>query len=875
MPNAGHADFWDDAAAFKQHLRAFARVGEGGSGCVSDLEIDILLRKRNRAKLPEALIRWLDYARVQAMLDSSSEPQSQDVGSIAANAVGDQPTANDSLGFTPYVEAIAAFLTSEKTRPPLTMSVEGEWGSGKSSFMLQLEQAIRGPARSYVFVQGLPKSLGGFAEDGSVFRAAWSALRKNRRRITIQFNAWRHDKQDALWAAFALKFAKDLRGKVGFFRALQGDALLFAKRLKGVRGWLEILVLLVSLLLLAGGLAGLYRFVGQHPTANIRRTVSILVAESHDQQVPDTEKKENKDTSYKLPWPYEFLFSKGRWGILLSLALGGLVRFHKQVKLPISIEIEKYLTKPDYRSRIAFIETFHEDFSRVLAAYAKGQRIFVFIDDLDRCDVPKAAELIQAINLMIGDTGELIFILGMDREKVAAGITQKYKDLLPYLPEFNSADASQVTEALYFGYSYLEKFIQLSFSLPVLSGEAALRQFLSSLSIDTSHANFRSRIAKYWSTRLSVGLRQKSSADSGPTEAKVALGTTATNAASEEVVISLRIRVESDSERILRTAEMVAPIFENNPRKLKQFLNSFRMALFLCSEFGLLDKRGDRSPTTPEQVGKFVAMTLRFPGLKELLVEDPRYLYALETGAQMGMKSPWLRDNGVKRVLQFGVGSNEKPFDPAVYSLEKFPAAKLFSILPKVPPARLPRPDAHSSTNRVAGPAIVSFEVTQSHSALDINPRSESVLSSATDESEFSEEASPTITPATEGNSTNDARFDLNLPIQENAARLIQSRLAAVDPAMKSTFEEALRLLLAEGSVNEYFGLNDLKRRGHAQNWANLFAGMQRSTNLVQPVPGQGERRPEDTDWQIKPELRSAVAAYFQLKPGGATSASA
>src|SRR5205085_10758027 len=55
---------------------------------------------------------------------------------------GDQPTSEDSIGFTPYVNAIAEFLSNEKTKAPLTLSIEGEWGSGKSSFMLQLEKEL-------------------------------------------------------------------------------------------------------------------------------------------------------------------------------------------------------------------------------------------------------------------------------------------------------------------------------------------------------------------------------------------------------------------------------------------------------------------------------------------------------------------------------------------------------------------------------------------------------------------------------------------------------------------------------------------------------------------------------------------------------------
>ena len=62
--------------------------------------------------------------------------------SILTASVNDQETDEDGLGFTPYAEALAAFLTNPATQTPLTISVEGRWGSGKSSFMRQLMKQI-------------------------------------------------------------------------------------------------------------------------------------------------------------------------------------------------------------------------------------------------------------------------------------------------------------------------------------------------------------------------------------------------------------------------------------------------------------------------------------------------------------------------------------------------------------------------------------------------------------------------------------------------------------------------------------------------------------------------------------------------------------
>ena len=96
--------------------------------------------------------------------------------SVRNVGVSDQATGVDSLGFKPYVTAIANFLLNKETQPPLTLSIEGKWGSGKSSFMKQLEKY----------------------------------LRENKQQRTVWFNAWRHDKAEAVWTAFALSFIKQI-----------------------------------------------------------------------------------------------------------------------------------------------------------------------------------------------------------------------------------------------------------------------------------------------------------------------------------------------------------------------------------------------------------------------------------------------------------------------------------------------------------------------------------------------------------------------------------------------------------------------------------------------------------------------------------------
>lgn len=618
-------------------------------------------------------------------------PADESLGSIAGNAVGDHPTQNDTLGFTPYVEALAAFLTAPETRPPLTISIEGDWGSGKSSFLLQLEACIRGLDPLHNFLESLPWVLGGNPEHTQSAATAFRALFVDRRPLAVRFNAWRHDKQDQLWAAFALSFVESLRREVGPVRALWGDLRLFLKRLHGVRAWLELLGLALSLLILAAAAIRYHAWLGGLLHLSGLQISNILT----NLQKPDS------PTHLDRSW-LDAVATHGAWGGLASIAIAGIYKFHSKFKLPLSLDLKKYLAKPDYEGHVAFIESFHKDLTRLVQSYAGGRRIFVFIDDLDRCDVPRAAELMQAINLMIGDSPNLVFILGMDREKVAAGVALKYKELFPFLRE--SAQWKPGTDKkdftpLYFGYSYLEKFIQLSFSLPIPSSSEALDRFLRIPSDAASPP-------PAWWMRVLINWLSIFPDYSGPDAQRINDRRRAAGLPVDELAFTAppsgqpvyrRITVQEDSDRTRNIVRMTAVLFEFNPRRIKQFTNTFRLALFIASDQGVFDTySGNAATQTPEQIGKFVALLLRFPDLRFSLEQNPTLLAALEEAALKGPSGPaypdfaqWLDKDGAIDLLSNGVTFQIPGTTRDIYSLANFDVSRLFTILPRAsrPPA--------------------------------------------------------------------------------------------------------------------------------------------------------------------------------------------
>ncbi len=78
---------------------------------------------------------------------------------------------------------------------------------------------------------------------------------------------------------------------------------------------------------------------------------------------------------------------------------------------------------------------------------------------------------------------------------------------------------------------------------------------------------------------------------------------------------------------------MVAPALDYNPRRIKQFINLFRLRTFIANETGLFDvSEGpflDESLTL-EQLGKFIAICLKWPLLIEDLEKNPKILAELQ-----------------------------------------------------------------------------------------------------------------------------------------------------------------------------------------------------------------------------------------------------
>lgn len=513
-------------------------------------------------------------------------------------ARADEPSEEDELGFESYVEAVKEFITSSSTEPPLTISIEGEWGSGKSSFMQQLRSSLD-------------------EED----------------QITVEFNPWKHEKQEAVWAAFALKFISDIQNGSGRCNKLRNKLKLRLKRYINNRSrWSQIKTAFTVVAFTVPAIALILLWL---------KFGSTIVIEA----LGFTEQ--------------EF----GNWKLLLQSAgvLAGLLsymRIWNRLRSDFTGSLEQnlveYAQDPGYADKIGFVDSFHEDFKHILDVYVEeDQRVFVFIDDLDRCSVPRAANLMQAINLILTNDDRLVFILGLDRARVAAGMAAKHEDLLDILDEKPAEEPSK----LGFGYQYLEKFIQIPFLVPEPKEEEIRGLMIG----DTESDDFDKDISEHW----------------------------------DEIL-------EEYEDNLEQIVDMVVPALGSNPRQVKRFMNLYQLRAVLAHIEGVLEV-GD-SPSSDKvtlpQLAKFVIISIQWPQLISKIYNDPTALDRLldwKEGKEEDITGiePWVSDPDLLDLLNYGESED--------YDLRRIDLGKLMKISPRV--------DIPADSERGLGPMERSIQI--------------------------------------------------------------------------------------------------------------------------------------------------------------------
>jgi len=576
---------------------------------------------------------WLEKSREEQAweVDPPAMPHQTTSQSVQAAFAYDQPSDVDTLGFQPYVEAVATFLANPETRAPLAMSVEGEWGVGKTSYMRQLEKQLGSDYEEHrwgfrkrlktklvqsrqCFVRGFRK----LTRKKGFRQTAGKSESPPQRPLTVWFNAWRHDKEDSLWAAFGTVFIREIKKTQSWTRRMMAKTKLLWLQFEW-SSWPSFLR--EFWILLAWGAA--IAFVVYLPFSDIVR---------------DWMKESTGADESLLTAMARFLLGEhqwwGQWVVPILVAIPFFRRILKTIGNPLEVNLQQYFRSPNWSQRVVFIEQFHRDFKRIVRALVGERKVFVFVDDLDRCDIPKSAELMQAFNLLINDDPSLVFILGMDRGKVAAGLTVKFKKIIPYvIPAAAKVDPSgrQIIDparATRFGHDYLEKFIQIRFHVPgptkfdyrKLIGLPPRAQEFQPAPTVTS-GNLDKETTKYLESEL------KDLVDGGADSLIKHI--------RQSSLKRVEVQLADDSATVENVVRLVAPTLEKNPRRIKQFINDFRMQAYIQASFGSLrdEAEAEQADLTLSKLAKFITIRMRWPRLARNVDDSPELLNWLQSAA--------------------------------------------------------------------------------------------------------------------------------------------------------------------------------------------------------------------------------------------------
>lgn len=319
--------------------------------------------------------------------------------------LSDSAASRDLLDFSPYTNTLLDIIRDPNTFGPLTIGVFGSWGSGKTSLMKFVHDDLRNDA-------------------ARKFRLAW-------------FDAWKYEKEDALWRALLLRVVDTLRVRS------ERDATGNDTTPKDLRQAIEKLE------------QSLYRDIAWEEKGNVTIDWSKV--------------------------------GKAAAGSAVRLSIAMLPGFASQAveaaqaALGGGKDLENLFdafqreSVKHHQDQLRSIEQFQKEFGDLVAAHIVGnnQRLVVFVDDLDRCLPEKAIEVLEAIKLFL-DVPGCIFLLGLDQDVITRGIKVKYRDFA--IDEGADSEKKIPIE----GAAYLEKIIQLPFRLPKIE-PTSMKPFVSGL----------------------------------------------------------------------------------------------------------------------------------------------------------------------------------------------------------------------------------------------------------------------------------------------------------------------------------------------------------------------------------------------------------
>ncbi|MCA1641530.1 MAG: KAP family NTPase [Acidobacteria bacterium] len=574
----------------------------------------------------------------------------------ARNAINDKPqddVTQDTLGFRDYVFALREFIVSQDTTTPLTISINGQWGSGKSSMMRMLGRQLESPPPPglwrvklgwlWRWARGTALSLCGrllawsehwdaeFIRLGLAFAPAEEVtdenfeellgrhvepsiaaqlrsqppgalsperLEKYRAAVTEKTRRW------ARAAALRLKM-KPLAYPTVWFNAWKFNqqeqvwaalALAMLEQLRTKYGFFTRLFFLARLT---------YKRTDKLQTLHHLARKLLLPLALAAAAVAYRQSYELLKAQYAR---YFVLPANWAW---LAPALVAAWKAWREIENPFRLPVGELVDQPDYEGKVGFIGTFEEDFGRIVEVairrsfFWQPRKLVIFIDDLDRCSPLQAASIIEAINLFLDSVG-CVFVLGMDVAAVATSIEVKYKELT----ERMRRDAPDVLSP---GSLFLDKIVQIPFNVP-RPNKDYIDALVTSIAEPQPQTTPPALTPPVFTLPESPPPPPAQQTQPGALPADAPPART-TSPASE---LPKADRGSFAREDIKQAVVFASRLLKENPRQVKRFINLFRLQVYIADERGLLREEGDFG-LTPKRLAVWVAWYMQWPEILKTL----------------------------------------------------------------------------------------------------------------------------------------------------------------------------------------------------------------------------------------------------------------
>ncbi|TNE38150.1 MAG: EVE domain-containing protein [Alphaproteobacteria bacterium] len=547
------------------------------------------------------------------------DPQTAQLLQLMSHAVSDKPTTKDTLGYNIYADAAAYFLRDKRSEAPLAMSIQAPWGGGKTSLMEmireRLDQNRNSDDKNQVYFTGPHLTLmqmlkflrqnsrknsqppsklednGAISWRKRIFRTtlnrskivdtesiATPVTAENfpEQWITIWFNPWLYENSEQVWAGLADAIVRECAERRGPIERESFYLELAIKRTNptNLRHKLYRDFIPATLIWFSGASVVMFGLLCNFCTSLELLPSTIIAA-------------------------------------IVGAVPGGIVA-HKRLNRDAIESYASLLSLPNYENSKGFRAKAESDIRHTFEiVQSRGKsRIAIFIDDLDRCSPKKVAEVFETLNNFISNKSLGCYvILGMDGNMVSAAIKKYFEDCYGDLPSLGRSES--------IGWNFLDKFIQIPFSIPKPS-QGMIDRLTSSLS--------RSDIESQDDAPKTIDHKQGTAASDSKSTSdnnEISFIDPSKVSSLEHQKVLKRHSADLEDEKLLLSIKTLDNWdFDYNPRTIKRCLNyaRYQYSIYLLLKQYVLDI------PTEKALLNWIYFSFRWPDAARWVVGDDRPL---------------------------------------------------------------------------------------------------------------------------------------------------------------------------------------------------------------------------------------------------------